>query len=64
MYSSLLSFGFVYFCYFVACTDTTGNRTSTESLLSETPIVWRNTSVRFARDIRILVRGVNQFDSA
>ena len=38
-----------------------GNRTSRECRFSETPIVWRNTSVMFARHIRILVRGVNQF---
>jgi len=40
--------------------DTAGNRTSRESRLSETLIVWRNISFTFARDIRILVRGVNQ----
>jgi len=30
--------------------DTAGNRTFRESRFSETPIVWRNTSVTFARD--------------
>jgi len=35
--------------------------TSIESQLSETPFVWRNTSVTLTRDITILVRGVNQF---
>ena len=55
--------------------DTAGNRTSRESrlsetptvwrntsvTLSETPTVWRNTSVTLARDIRILVRGIKWF---
>jgi len=41
--------------------DTVGNRTSRESQLAETPITWRNTSVTFTQDIRILVTGVNQF---
>jgi len=31
--------------------DTAGSRASRESQLSETPIVWRNTSVTFAREI-------------
>jgi len=41
--------------------DTAGNRTSRKSRFSETPMASRNTFVIFALDIRILVRGVNQF---
>ena len=43
--------------------DTAGSGTSRESRLSDTPIVWRNSSVTFARDHRIhtsiLARGIN-----
>jgi len=45
--------------------DTAGSRTFRESRLSETPIVWRNSSVTFARDHRIHIsiraRGINVF---
>jgi len=55
-----------YFTLFIGVggRDTTGNRTSRESRHSETSTVWRNASVRFALHMRILVRGVNQFESA